>query len=232
MKRSVISAMLGAGKWAVHVLLCLGYLLSIAPVTTAHGTDFSRSTNGTQAQNAHAAITDAQFAFGDFDGDRRPDLATVQIARFNSLHSRYLISFQLSKGRPQTIGVTAPAGGLALFAQDVNGDRVLDVVLVTVWRHELVAVFLNDGKGNFLAADPRQFEVTAVSSQTQIGRAPRLHEGRTVLSFQYSAVREPGRQVAVALESKAASSRGLGFAVILFQSSLSSRAPPRSFLLF
>jgi hypothetical protein len=216
----------------MHLFLCLGCLLSIAPIATAHGTDFRRSSGNARAQNAQASIPDSQFAIGDFDGDCHPDFATVEIDRFNSLHSRYSISFHLSKGGLQTIGVTAPAGGLALFAQDVNGDRALDVVLVTAWRHELVAVLLNDGKGNFLAADPRQFEISAFSSNTQMGGARRVPDDRTALSFQYSAVREPGRQIAAARESKAAFSRALGLAVTLFPSSLSSRAPPRSFLLF
>src|SRR5579859_5509391 len=166
MKRPIISAMLGAGRWWMHLFFSLCCLLSISQLATACGTNFSRSSGNPRAQNPHAAIPESQFAIGDFDGDHQPDLATVEIARFNSLHSRYWISFQLSKGGPQTIGVTAPAGGLALFARDVNGDRALDVVLVTVWRHELVAVLLNDGKGNFSAADARQFESAAVSFKT------------------------------------------------------------------
>ena len=225
-----IRALQGATKRWMRLFFSVCFLLSISHAATARGTDFSLGAVNARAQNAHAAIPDSRFAIGDFDGDRQPDLATVEVARFNSLHSRYSISFRLSKGGSQTIGVTAPAGGLALFAQDVNGDRALDVVLVTAWRHELVAVLLNDGKGNFLAADPRQFEISAVPANTQIGRAPWLPEDRTVLSFQYSAVREPSRQIAAARESKAAFSRTPGFAVTLFPSSVSSRAPPRSFL--
>lgn len=214
----------------MRLFLCLG-LLSIAHPAPARGTDFSPSVGNARALNAHAAIPDSQFAIGDLDGDRRPDLATVKIDRFNSLHSRYSISFQLSKGEPQTIGVTAPAGGLTLFVQDVNGDRALDVVLLTAWRHELVAVLLNDGRGNFVAANPRQFEINAFSSNTQIGRAPRLPDDRAVLSFQYSAALEPGRQIAAARESNAAFPLTPGFAVTLFLSSISSRAPPLSLLL-
>jgi hypothetical protein len=202
-------------------------LLSISHVATAHGSDFSRSTGNAQAQNSRAAIPDSQFAIGDFDGDRQPDLATVEIARFNSLHSRYWISFQLSKGRLQTIGVTGPAGGLVLLARDVNGDRALDLVLVTAWRHELVAVLLNDGQGNFSAAEPAQFQINAVSSRTQIGIVPPLLEDRTVLSFQYSALRDPGRKTPPARESQPALARARGFTLKLFPSSLSSRAPPR-----
>jgi hypothetical protein len=211
----------------MQVFLSVCCLLSISHVATAHGSDFRRSPGSGQAQNSRAAIPDSQFAIGDFDGDRQPDLATVEIARFNSLHSRYWISFQLSKGRLQTIGVTGPAGGLVLLARDVNGDRALDLVLVTAWRHELVAVLLNDGQGNFSAAEPAQFQINAVSSRTQIGIVPRLLEDRTVLSFQYSALRDPGRKTPPARESQPALARARGFTVTLFPSSLSSRAPPR-----
>jgi hypothetical protein len=214
----------------MQLFLSVCCLLSISHVATAHGSDFSPSTGNAQAQNSQAAIPDSQFAIGDFDGDRQPDLATVGLARFNSLHSRYWISFQLSKGRLQTISVTGPAGGLALLARDVNGDRALDLVLVTAWRHELVAVLLNDGEGNFSAADPAQFQINGVSSRTQIGIVPRLPEDRTVLSFQYSALRDPGRKTSPARESEPAFSRARGFALTLFPSSHSGRAPPRSFL--
>lgn len=214
----------------MQLFLSVCCLLSISHVAAAHDSDFSRSAANAPAQNSRAAIPDSRFAIGDFDGDRQPDLATVEFARFNALHSRYSISFQLSKGRPQTIGITAPAGGLVLLAQDVNGDRALDLVLVTAWRHETVAVLLNDGEGNFSAADPAQFQINAVSSGTQIGIVPRLPEDRTVLFFQYSALRHPGRKIPAARESEPAFWRARGFAGTLFASSLSSRAPPRSFL--
>jgi len=223
----MIRALQGTRKCSTHFFLALCCLLSIAHAATAHGSDFSRSAGKAQAQNSGAAIPDSQFAIGDFDGDRQPDLATVEIARFNSLHSRYWISFQLSRGRLQTIGVTGPAGGLVLLARDVNGDRALDLVLVTAWGHELVAVLLYDRVGYFSAADPAQFQINAVSSRAHIGIVPRLLEDRTVLSPQYSALRDPGAKTPPARKSEPAFSRAPGFAVTLFPSSLSCRAPPR-----
>jgi len=214
----------------MHLFLAACCMLSVSHVAAAHGADFSRSTGSAQAQNSPGAIPDSQFAIADFDGDRQPDLATVQIARFNSLHSRYWISFQLSNGGLQTIGVTAPAGGLVLVSWDVNCDRALDLVLVTPWRHELVAVLLNDGKGNFSAADPGQFEVGGISSRMQIGIAPRHLEDRAALSFQYSSLRDAGRKLSVLQKSQRALSPPVDFVTSLFASSRSSRAPPRSFL--
>jgi hypothetical protein len=217
-------------KLWMHLFLGLCCLLAISEVANARGSDLGRGTGKKQAQNSRATIPDSQFAIGDFDGDRQPDLATVEIARFNTLRSRYWVSFQLSRGRLQTIGVTGPGGGLVLLAQDVNGDRALDLVLVTAWRHELVAVLLNDGEGNFSAADPAQFPIEAVSSRTQLGIASRLLGDRTILGFEYSTLWGPGRKIAVAQESRPALWRALGFARTLFRSSPSGRAPPRPFL--
>jgi hypothetical protein len=90
-------------------------------------------------------------------------------------------------------------------------------------------VLLNDGEGNFSAADPAQFQIEAVSSSTQIGIVPRPSDDRTVLSFQYSALRDPGHEAPPARLSEPAFSAFPGFAVTLFPSLLSSRAPPRSF---
>ena len=230
MPEAIIHALPGARKAWFQLCLAACCLLSFSHLALARGPEHSRTTSRVQAQNSSLEFPDAQFAIGDFDGDRRPDLATVEIARFNSHHSRYWISFQLTKGRLQTIGITAPAGGLVLFARDVNGDRALDLVLVTAWRHELVAVLLNDGAGNFAAADPTQFQINSISSERQMGIVPRVPEDRTVLSFQYSALRGPGRKIPATRESEPAFSHAWHPAVTLFPSSVSGRAPPSSLL--
>ena len=120
------------------------------------------------AGSSHAASTDpmrpptaaqvtSQFAIADFDGDRQPDLATVQAGQGSSWATQYWIAFQLSRGSPQTLGVTAPTGGLQITSRDVNGDSFLDVVVTTEWTNQPVAVLLNDGQGNFTASGPSAF---------------------------------------------------------------------------
>ena len=213
------------------VLAALCCLLSISQQAVASACDNGRTTCNPQSQNSLAAIPDAQFAIGDFDGDRQPDLATVAFVRFNPVHSRYWISFQLSKGRMQSIGVTGPAGGLVLLARDVNGDRALDLVLVTAWRHELVAVLLNDGEGNFAAADASQFEINTISSARHVGIVPGVREDRTVLSFPYWALRDDRGRSFSAQESESARPRAPDFALNLLPSAFSGRAPPQSSLL-
>ncbi len=107
----------------------------------------------------------SQFAIADFDGDRRPDLATIQVGQGSSWDTHYWIAFQLSGGSRQTLGITAPTGGLQITSRDVNGDSFLDVVVTTAWTNQPVAVLLNDGQGNFKATSPSAFPGAFTTSE-------------------------------------------------------------------
>jgi hypothetical protein len=98
----------------------------------------------------------SHFAIGDFDGDSRPDLATVQSGPGRSA-TRYWIRLEFSTGLRDAIGVNAPSGGLHIASRDVNGDHFLDLVVTTAWQHRPVAVLLNDGHGKFTLRDPALF---------------------------------------------------------------------------
>jgi hypothetical protein len=98
-----------------------------------------------------------RFVIADFDGDRKPDFATVNVDRTFIHLSNYSIHLQLSQGYDSAIGLTAPSGGLQLISRDVNGDDVLDLVVRTTLDSNLVAVLLNDGHGKFTLAKPGQF---------------------------------------------------------------------------
>jgi hypothetical protein len=98
-----------------------------------------------------------QFAIEDFDGDSRPDIATVIEGRSGTADNHYRIRVQLSSGSSQNIDLTAPMGGLDLSSRDVNGDDFLDVVVTTAGTNRPVAVLLNDGAGTFTASDPAAF---------------------------------------------------------------------------
>jgi len=98
-----------------------------------------------------------QFAIEDFDGDLRPDLASIQAGQSGTSHTDYWIQLQLSRAGRQFIRVVGPVGGLAIEARDVNGDRAVDLVLVTAWHRQPVAILLNDGHGNFSRVEPTAF---------------------------------------------------------------------------
>ncbi len=231
MKRKIICAIPGARKWRVQfLLLSLCWLLLGAHLARAFGGECPPGDCKPRAADAPGRNPSSQFAFGDFDGDRRSDLATVEIVRVGSLHSRYWISFQLSRGRLQTIGVTAPSGGLALIARDVNGDSALDLVLVTAWRLKPVAVLLNDGSGNFAVADAGKLAINVIPSGSQLGTGSQRIEDRGALPGRSSfrKILAAKRLAPAAQGLRLSFSGSLVVATSLFLSSFSGRAPPLS----
>jgi len=92
------------------------------------------------------------FAMADFTGDTHPDVATVELNRFDSASAQYLIEIQLSEGGHQVLRLTGPFGGLLITPKDVTGDGTLDLIVRAARSHVPVAVFLNDGDGHFSAA--------------------------------------------------------------------------------
>ena len=135
-----------AVSWAFALLCFVG---STAPAPAA--------SSAPQSWLATAPLVTSQFAIADFDGDNRPDLATVQVGHGSSSDTQYWIAFQLSRGSRQILGITAPTGGLQVTSRDVNGDNFLDVVVTTAWTNLPVAVLLNDGQGSFRASSPSAF---------------------------------------------------------------------------
>jgi hypothetical protein len=142
---------------ATFCILCF-----LGPFTPTHAT--SR-----RGQSYSASQLETQFAIADFDGDSRPDLATVHVSGRISEGTRYLIAFELSTGSRQTLGITAPAGGVQISSRDVNGDTFADVVVTTAWTNLPIAVLLNDGKGNFTPSSPSNFPAAFRASDSSWG---------------------------------------------------------------
>src|SRR5271165_4133965 len=73
---------------------------------------------GTGSERGGAEFGTA-LAIADFDGDQRPDLATVSIDQAHALSTDYLIRLRFSAAPEATIGLTAKGGGLDLSPRDV-----------------------------------------------------------------------------------------------------------------
>jgi hypothetical protein len=111
------------------------------------------------------------FAIADFDGDRRPDFASIQAGQNTSGSSDYSIQVYLSNVGRQSIDLIAPVGGLLIEARDVDGDHSIDLVVSTAWPKQPVAIFLNDGHGTFSRAEVAAFPGAFSESQTNLASA-------------------------------------------------------------
>jgi hypothetical protein len=109
------------------------------------------------------------FAIADFDGDRRPDFASIQAKQDRGGSSDYSIQIQLSELGRQSIHLVAPAGGLLIEARDVDGDDTIDLVVSTAWLRQPVAIFLNDGHGIFSRAELAAFPEAFSECETNLG---------------------------------------------------------------
>src|SRR6266478_3182939 len=164
---------------AAFALLCLG--LGFVACGNAAAT-------GPQSWPGSSTQVTSRFAIADFDGDNRPDLATVHVGQGGSWDTHYWIAFQLSGGSRQTLGITAPTGGLQITSRDVNGDSFLDVVITTAWTNLPVAVLLNDGQGNFRATSPSAFPgAFTTSEESWASTFDEIKDATAVLLSRYPA---------------------------------------------
>lgn len=162
---------------AAFVFLCL--LIAFAPRGNA-------AIDAPQRRAISSARVLSEFAIADFDGDSKPDFATVQSRQEDSSSTRYWIAFRLSSGSRQTLGITAPTGGLRITSRDVNGDDFLDVIVTASWTNQPVAVFLNDGRGNFTPSDPSVFpEAFETSENSWTLRTDQIADASAALSLRY-----------------------------------------------
>jgi len=135
----------------VRVSLNLIYLCVFASVLGGNAADAAQANSGGPGDFS------PRFAIADFDGDRVPDLATVQVVQNAAKNSIYSVRVQLSAGEESAIVIPGPQGGLELVARDVNGDDVLDLIVTTAMDPHFVAILINDGHGKFTIAKPGAF---------------------------------------------------------------------------
>jgi hypothetical protein len=169
-------------SWPRTVSLAFAFLCVILGFA-ACGNAASSGPQSWPVSSTHAA---SQFAIADFDGDNRPDLATVQVGHSSSWDTHYWIAFQLSRGSRQILGITAPAGGLQITSRDANGDSFLDVVVTTAWTNRPVAVLLNDGQGNFKASNPSAFPgAFTTSEKSWVSTIDEVKDATAILLSRY-----------------------------------------------
>jgi len=141
-------------------------LLSLLVLFVSAGNSIAKG-GAIQSGLAASAGPGLTIAMADFDGDHRPDLASIQDGHNTSGDSTYWIQFQFSSAGRQSIQLVAPPGGLRIEARDVNGDNVVDLIFTTAWFRRPVAILLNDGHGSFLRVEPTAFPSVFSESNTR-----------------------------------------------------------------
>jgi len=217
-------------KRFAHTVVASAFLL-LSPFLGSVSSIAAAESSPAQSNPAPALASTSNFALADFDGDRKPDLASVEFNHFDSSAARYWITFRLTTGSRQTVEVIGPLGGLDISARDVNGDAALDLIVRTAWQHQIVAIFLNDGHGHFAAAaDPLAFSsATGSSTAAWLPISPQSSENSALSLPGYSAgvCEGDGRLSPLPELRHAALSPGSKLSFFSFSSSF-GRAPPTS----
>jgi hypothetical protein len=125
--------------------------------TATHGRESAQAANFNVPRNdwpGPAIGLPLGFAMADFTGDTHPDIAVVELDRFDSQNAEYVVEVRLTEGGGQILRVQAPFGGLLVAVKDLTGDGNLDLVVRAARSRAPVAVFLNDGSGHFSSVGP------------------------------------------------------------------------------
>ena len=210
----------GAGRYHL-ACSCLLLLLTLFCGTVKADAD---------AQNLRSVPVEPglPFAIADFDGDLRPDLASVQTGRTDFARADYCIQLQLATGGRQSFQVVASIGGLKIAARDVNGDRAVDLVLTTALFGQPVAVFLNDGHGSFSRAELSAFPGAFTSSEKSIAsQADEIKDATALSSLDPRGSGSNGGKFASPLNvAKVRTPRVLGNLLSTVTVAFLGRAPP------
>jgi FG-GAP repeat protein len=107
-------------------------------------------------------------AVGDFDSDGTPDVAIADHVGRPAGAYAYRIEFLLSGHDANEVFFESTADAVTIRSFDIDHDNDLDIVVGRPLSGDAVAVWLNDGQGNFTSADARRFPST-IEGVTTLG---------------------------------------------------------------
>ena len=93
------------------------------------------------------------WTLDDFDGDSKIDLASSESAGHDARGFQQQLQIHLSTSRESSFLFSSRSARVRLTARDIDGDHDRDIVALEALSSELVAVWLNDGSGNFSKGD-------------------------------------------------------------------------------
>jgi hypothetical protein len=172
----------------------------------------------------------SQLAIADVDGKLCPVSVSVQVGSGGfSTTTTYRIQVQFGELERQSIQVDAPAGGLWIVPRDINnGNHFIDLVVVTAWFRNPVAILINDGRGRFSKVEPTTFPEVFTDFSTNWGCASgQIAEAVCVAPQSRSCMcLEASGLPNVRQHANSLSSPRPGFLFRSFLISLGGRAPP------
>jgi hypothetical protein len=92
------------------------------------------------------------------DTDHEPDWISVYACPGPDAGAYYCIRVALSQAHStQTLLVPRSPNGIRITARDVDGDRLPDILVMSIGDGRPLGIWINDGRGGFQTGDPSTF---------------------------------------------------------------------------
>jgi hypothetical protein len=111
-------------------------------------------------------------AIGDLNADGRPDFAIADRIGRRAAGFEYAIELSIAGGRSESVAFDSDQDALSVSLRDVDHDRDLDVVVTGTVSRSVVAIWLNDGTGQFHRAAPDTQPPTTWSASSSLTDSP------------------------------------------------------------
>jgi len=111
-------------------------------------------------------------AIGDLNADGRPDFAIADRVGRGIDGFEYAIELSIAGGRSESVEFDSDLDALNITLRDVDRDRDLDVVVTGAVSRSIVAVWLNDGAGQFHRVAPAAYSTTWIAASSSLTDSP------------------------------------------------------------
>jgi hypothetical protein len=165
----------------------------------------------------------------DFNTDGTPDVAIADRVAHPLGAPSFTIEFAVSGLQSKTVAFESDQDALTVRVSDVDHDNDLDLVVSAAFSHEVVAVWLNDGSGDFEPSTAFSFAAEIEPRHTVDAPGPSCAVSSNGLAPRSTAGMPcAGRWTMAVLRRSNITVQPKRLQPALLSSALSSRAPPLS----